>query len=39
MSKDGKDTQYWETKREDTMDKGRHGEMMEVYTLGNTKMT
>jgi hypothetical protein len=36
MSQDGNDTQYRETKRGDSMDKGRRGKMMEVYTLGDT---
>jgi hypothetical protein len=39
MSEDGNDTQYRETKRGETMDKGRVGILkVEVYTLGDTRM-
>jgi hypothetical protein len=39
MSQDGKESQYRETKRTDGMDKGSIGQVMEVYTLGDTRMT
>ena len=39
MSKDGNSIQDRETKRGDTMDKGRDGMMMEVYSSGDTSIT
>jgi hypothetical protein len=39
MSQDGNDTQYREGKRGETMDKGRSGREMEVYTMGDTRIT
>jgi hypothetical protein len=38
MSEDGKTTQDRKTKRGEPMDKGRCGEVMELYTLGDTRM-
>ena len=38
MLKDGRDTQDRQTKRGDSMDKGRYG-IMDRYTLGESRIT
>jgi hypothetical protein len=39
MSKDGKYTQYRQAKRGHIMDKGRNGNGMEIFTLGDTRIS
>jgi hypothetical protein len=39
MSQDGNAIQYRQTKMGDSMDKGRSGIMMEVYSSGDTSIT
>ncbi len=39
MSKDGNGIQDRETKRGESMDKGRYGMMMEVYSSGDSRIT
>ena len=38
MRQAGNTIQYRSTKRGDSMDKGRRGEMMEAYTSADTRM-